>query len=328
MLTYFYNSRLQPCRISVKASGVAPTNCADAVNIGNVLDFTYAFDLGTANNGNVMSWTSAEKQLFNRSYTYDELNQVASLTTSGEACAGLTWTYDIWGNRTNQNGNGGTCSEHHPTVTTNNRIAELGYDAAGNVTSDPAAVASYSYDAENRMLTSASTLGNATYVYDAEGKRVQKTVDGAVTEFLYDAGGAVVAERQAGAWTKGYAMAGGMLALYDHTANPPTTYFAHSDHLGSTRLLTRLDGTVVECDDYLPFRELNAGTCLPPAGTSTTTHKFTGKERDPKSNLGHFGGRPRSVVANCLSGGVVDCRQNCGSRCTLKHHQTTQDNKY
>jgi hypothetical protein len=36
--TYFYNTRLQPWRISVKFSGSAPTNCADAAT-GNVLDF-------------------------------------------------------------------------------------------------------------------------------------------------------------------------------------------------------------------------------------------------------------------------------------------------
>jgi YD repeat-containing protein len=75
-------------------------------------------------------------------------------------------------------------------------------------------------------------------VYDANSQRVQKTVDGVVTEFVYDAGGAVVAERQAGAWSKGYVMAGGMLALYDNTVTPATTYFAHSDHLGSMRVCT------------------------------------------------------------------------------------------
>jgi RHS repeat-associated protein len=279
-----YNNRLQPTSLLTQLPGP-----------DTALWMGYNFtDAQGRNNGNVMAWMSAGKQLFNRSYGYDELNRLASVTTSGEACAGLTWSYDIWGNRTNQSGSGGPCSEHHPTVLTNNRIQELGYDAAGNVTSDPATSASYTFDAENRMVASNSTLGNATYVYDANGQRVQKTVDGVVTEFVYDAGGAVAAERQAGAWTKGYVMAGGMLALYDNTVTPATTYFAHADHLGSTRLLTRLDGTVAECDDYLPFGELNAGTCLPPAGTTTTTHKFTGKERDVESGFDYFGARYHS----------------------------------
>src|SRR3989442_6075760 len=53
--TLYYNSRLQPCRISVKSSGTAPTQCSDTTNIGNVLDFSYNFSVGTADNGNVVS---------------------------------------------------------------------------------------------------------------------------------------------------------------------------------------------------------------------------------------------------------------------------------
>jgi RHS repeat-associated protein len=53
------------------------------------------------------------------------------------------------------------------------------------------------------------------------------------------------------------------------------------DHLGSTRLLTNYNGpSVIECDDYYPFGEqVSCG------GTSTTTHKFTGYERDAESGL-------------------------------------------
>ncbi len=43
---------------------------------------------------------------------------------------------------------------------------------------------------------------------------------------------------------------------------------------------------MVECDDYYPFGEL-----ISCGGTSTTTHKFTGKERDSESNLDNFGAR-------------------------------------
>ncbi|HEV3483723.1 MAG TPA: RHS repeat-associated core domain-containing protein, partial [Candidatus Acidoferrales bacterium] len=59
------------------------------------------------------------------------------------------------------------------------------------------------------------------------------------------------------------------------------TYFYVTDHLGSTRLLTGYPTpSVVECDDYYPFGEqISCG------GTSTTTHKFTGYERDTESGL-------------------------------------------
>src|SRR4029077_1082610 len=62
-----------------------------------------------------------------------------------------------------------------------------------------------------------------------------------------------------------------------------TTYFAHTDHLGSTRLLTRLDKTVRECDDYYAFGEsINCGD------TTANPQKFTGQEFDTESSLTHF----------------------------------------
>jgi hypothetical protein len=54
----YYNTRLQPCRISVESSGSTPTSCTDAADIGNILDYTYNFSLGTSDNGNVMGITN------------------------------------------------------------------------------------------------------------------------------------------------------------------------------------------------------------------------------------------------------------------------------
>jgi RHS repeat-associated protein len=62
--------------------------------------------------------------------------------------------------------------------------------------------------------------------------------------------------------------------IAEYTAG--TTYFVHKDHLGSTRLMTKVDGTVYDSMDYLPFGEQIAG------GTGTS-HKFTGKERDAET---------------------------------------------
>jgi YD repeat-containing protein len=166
------NTRLQPCRITVYSSGTAPVNCGDAAPSGNLLDFTYGFSLGTANNGNVASWSAAGRQTFSRSYAYDELNRLAGMSGAGGGCTVLTWSYDAWGNRTNQSTGqgGGSCSEHHPAVTVQNRIAELTYDAAGNVTYDPATLAAYACDAENRLI-SINNGAVATYNCNAAGQR-------------------------------------------------------------------------------------------------------------------------------------------------------------
>jgi RHS repeat-associated protein len=63
-----------------------------------------------------------------------------------------------------------------------------------------------------------------------------------------------------------------------------TTYFIQTDHLGSTRLLTGVDQTVRESDDYYPYGEpITAGT--------QSLLKFSGKERDSETGLDNFGAR-------------------------------------
>jgi len=74
---------------------------------------------------------------------------------------------------------------------------------------------------------------------------------------------------------------GGQLAVQMKNS---TTYFIHTDHLGSTRVVTNLSGGVFDSLDYLPFGEQIAGD-------TGTTHKFTGKERDAESGLDEFGAR-------------------------------------
>jgi len=57
-------------------------------------------------------------------------------------------------------------------VTNKNQLSGFTYDAVGNlITVPPPFPASYSYDAENRMTTTAGV----TYTYDGDGKRVKKS---------------------------------------------------------------------------------------------------------------------------------------------------------
>lgn len=84
-----------------------------------------------------------------------------------------------------------------------------------------------------------------------------------------------------------------------------TAYFMHQDHLGSTRVMTSLAGTVSDSMDYLPYGEQISGG-------STSTHKFTGKERDAESGLDNFTARydssnlGRFMSADPLGGQLVD----------------------
>ena len=264
-----------------------------------MLNLGYGFTASDgSNNGNLVSLVSSATQVFMRTYTYDELNRLSTMSSPADpsGCTGLSWTYDAWANRTNQTTTSGACTESHPVVGAigaNNRftVAPYQYDAAGNMTQD--ASHAYTYDAENRLTQVDGTAGNcstatACYAYDASGQRIRKVASGATTDYVYDnTSGTVAAETQGSTWTTGYVYAGGgLLAEYNGAmgASGSTTLFVHKDHLGSTRVMTAMNGTVSDSMDYLPYGEQIAGG-------STTTHKFTGKERDGESGLDNFGAR-------------------------------------
>ncbi|PYV68464.1 MAG: hypothetical protein DMG96_36360 [Acidobacteria bacterium] len=293
--TAAYNSRSQPCRVNVNSTATYTlTQCNDSLPGGNVQDFNYGFNFGSSNNGNVASWSATGNQNFNRSYTHDALNRLATLSATSDptGCNGLSWTYDAWGNRTDQTVTAGSCNTFHATVNTANQLLDpvnnkYQYDAAGNMTHD--ASHTYFYDAENRLAQVDGTYGNcstatACYLYDADGKRVQKVTGATQTIYLYDLSGKVINELDGNnvALANYIYFNGSLLAEYKGA----TTYFVHKDHLGSTRLVTGLTNPASPVDnlDYLPFGEQVAGG-------SATTHKFTAKERDSDSWLDNFGSR-------------------------------------
>jgi RHS repeat-associated protein len=132
-----------------------------------------------------------------------------------------------------------------------------------------AAVASMSrffgYDAENRQISANVNGTNTYYAYDGAGQRVQKTVGtNTPTVYVYDAFGNLTAE-------------------YGSTNSTTGTNYFSTDHLGSTRLVTKADGTVSQTFDYLPFGEEIGGTA-----STGPTQRFTGQERDTESGLDNF----------------------------------------
>ncbi len=144
----------------------------------------------------------------------------------------------------------------------------------------------YYYDAESRPVQVDGTLGTcstaaACYVYDANGLRVQKTIGSSQTSYLFDLSGNVVAEDYGAGWAPGYVYAGGQLiAEYKNG----TTYFVHGNHLGSSSILTSVAGGVLDCDAFYPFGEQDISICI---SSNSTSHKFTGDERDTETNLDH-----------------------------------------
>jgi RHS repeat-associated protein len=292
--TNYYNSRLQPCRISIKSSGTAPTQCTDAANVGGVLDFTYNFNLGSSDNGNVIGITNNRSGASGRSqlFTYDALNRIftaKTTSTSGTSCWDEQFGYDPWANLlTIGRISGYTCSNEellNLTATPKNQISGYTYDAAGNLINDGLGH-SYTFNAENQLTCAASTA----YLYDGDGKRVEKATGCATPAasklYWYGIGSDPLTETDSvGTPSAEYVFfLGRRNARIDLPSAVVHYYF--SDHLGSANVVTSSAGAIQDESDYYPFGGERAITNSDP-----NNFKFTGKERDSESGLDNFGAR-------------------------------------
>lgn len=301
--TLYYDKRVQPCRISVKSSGTAPGSCADSASIGNVLDFTYNFNLGTTDNGNMYGITNNRDTARNQTFGYDSLNRIATaqttstFATSPRNCWGEAFFYDnltvpggAWGNLTKIQPvstayTGCTQESLSTTATTNNQISGFCYDAAGNLlaqSAPPCPSPTYTYNAENQMTLTAGV----TYTYDGDGKRVKKS-NGKL--YWYGMGNDPLDETDlTGVPTnsafKEYIFFGGKRIARRDSTNAVNYYFA--DHLGTARIVASATGTVLDDSDFYPF-----GGERVYLNSSPQAYKFTGKERDSESGLDNFGAR-------------------------------------
>jgi len=242
------------------------------------------------NNGNIWRQTvqsSGMSGTATQEYRYDNLNRLAVAAENPSAAVSASSTcgqfssswcqslgYDIYGNRWVSGYAVIPPVADTPVASTNfdasNRLTVNGSqsNAVGNL--QQMGSEQFSYDAENRLVsTTVNSVTVSSNTYDGEGWRVQKVPGGTTTTYLYDAPGELAAE---------YA-AGGTLP-----PAPCTTCYLHTDHLGSTRLMTNASGGVVSMHDYQPFgEEIAAGTGGRSSSygqTDNPKQKFTGKERD------------------------------------------------
>ena len=157
-------------------------------------------------------------------YTYDALNRISGVVEPNVFTQ--TYGYDPWGNRRITGATGGV-NNYNPTYDSgSNRIVGLGYDQAGNITSDVLTGGTMTYDAESRLLTASS---GGTYTYDANGKRTRRTAGGQETWYVYGIGGELLAEYAANgepsAPRKEYGYRGGQLLIIAESGSGGGTSF-------------------------------------------------------------------------------------------------------
>ncbi|QQS40023.1 MAG: RHS repeat-associated core domain-containing protein [Acidobacteriota bacterium] len=217
---------------------------------------------GDANTGTPVSQSIAfegQANPFVQTYKYDSLYRIteAKELVTGEPPNWIqTFGYDRYGNRTNfsQNLNGTQLALNnvtHPSVNaaTNRFSSGQGYqyDQAGNIVTDVTSGGSrdITFNGDNKQ-TVVKVAGTSTkigeYFYDGDGRRIKKKAysGGSLAEevtFVYS-GSKLVAE---------YSTLGA-------PQNPKSKYTS-TDALGSVRLLTDENGSVVSRRDFMPFGE-------------------------------------------------------------------------
>jgi YD repeat-containing protein len=132
-----------------------------------------------------------------------------------------------------------------------NQSAQLAYDAAGNVVND--GFHQYTYDAEGNVLA-VDGGSTAVYSYDAMNERVQVTAQGFTTQYAFGLNG-----QRVSSWD-GIACAPTLLSANTYWNGTPVSVFdgyqnsyQHQDLLGTKRLLTGSDGSVIGASTSLPF---------------------------------------------------------------------------
>lgn len=271
-LTNSYNNRLQLSQ----AQAVSPLPLT-------LLNLSYSYDQGSGiNNGNIMSITNGRDSSRSVSYSYDQLNRLAS--AQSPSTWGNSYSYDAWGNLTQKNVIKGMAESMSLIINNKNQVTSpaFTYDSAGEVTWDT--THALSYDAEGHM----SPASGLSYTYDGDGRRVLKS-DGTVY-WIDDQLRPIAIGTTSGSITRDYVFLGSQrIAMVPISSGNP--YYYLSDHLGSTAVIASGDGKTIQWDaDYFPFGTVRQVF----TGIVGNSYEFTGYENDSETGYNNANARYES----------------------------------
>ena len=131
----------------------------------------------------------------------------------------------------------------------------LGYDGQANLIND--GTQTYTYDAENRLLTTSGAVTSGSFVYDPNGRLFQSTIGGTVTQYLYD-GDALIGEyNSSGTLQRRYVHGDQVdepLVQYNSNAiGASNRRYLHADHQGSIIAHSDSSGSVFSTNGTLAY---------------------------------------------------------------------------
>jgi RHS repeat-associated protein len=205
--------------------------------------------------GRITAKTEAVQGLPNNySYIYDQAGRLEEASLNAIT---NTYAYDTNGNRLTKAGPGGTVNGVYDDQ---DRLISYGdntytYNANGELETKTTlqGVTTYQYDLLGNLITSVIP-GNITieYVIDGNNRRVGKKVDGVlVSAWLYKDQLNPIAELNPDGSLKARFVYGTKSNVPDYMVKDGVAYRIVSDHLGSTRVVVKVDdGTIAQQIDY------------------------------------------------------------------------------
>jgi RHS repeat-associated protein len=213
------------------------------------------------------------------------------------------YSYDKIGNRLSE-----TVTQRYPVSRTyvyypnTSRLKSNGkynfeYDSNGNLVKKETLIGEkivwkYEYDLFNRLVkVTKNDSVVAGYTYDEAGLRIKKQGPQSQIYYVFDSGGNVLYEqenREYMEYMEYVYVLGKHFARVDGNLDNSITkkYFYHTDHLGSTVLITDEQGQQVWSAEFTPF-----GKQVSKEGELDHAAKFTGKDLDEDTGLYYFNAR-------------------------------------
>ncbi|MEW6328422.1 MAG: toxin TcdB middle/N-terminal domain-containing protein [Thermodesulfobacteriota bacterium] len=232
-------------------------------------NISYTYD----NTGNVTSIADYISSSRTQDFAYDALDRLTEAQCA--AYGTITYEYNQIGNITYNSQVGTYAYGTRPHAVLQAGSSAYTYDANGNMTGREGKTITYDY--ENRPVSMAYDGSTAGFVYDHSGQRIKKITPSSATVYIDQ-----LFEGTNGAYTK-YIFAGGR-----RIASKTSTdiYYYHTDHLGSSNVITDAAANKVQEIYYYPF-----GGTRSNIGSIDVKHKYTGQEEDIETGLYYYGAR-------------------------------------
>lgn len=255
-------------------------------------DLNYTYD-ATGNITSIfdLSGTNAYAKTF---FTYDNLYRLTSASTTNATTTNWiqTYAYNDLGNITSKSDVGsytyagtGWANPHAPT--TINGVTYT-YDKAGNLTGYGSN--SFSWNYRNRLIDTNNNGTSTHYLYDFNDQRVQQDVKIGASATSSTKYFSKLFETK-GATTTLYVFLpnGELLATVEGNGSATSTYIAHTDHQGSTNVMSDKNGALAQLNTYYPFGAKRNNEI--PANGIVNERGFIGQYEDAVVQLSYLNAR-------------------------------------